>query len=313
HAGAHDSQDPRGVGPAARLRRRAAHRGNEQGPPLAQLRHPVPRPAQARAGGKHQSRMAPVREQSPRKVLHAHRRGSQATRTRGPRLASDRGPHRRLSRATARRGNTMRHVRAWLARVAGVFTGHRRDDDLREELQAHLDMETAEYVRRGVAPNEARRRATLASGGLTIAAESVRAQRGLPWLESAASDFRYAVKSLWQSRAFTAVVVVTLALGIGANTAIFSVVRGVLLRPLPNRDGDRLLYLRQSVDGPAGEDIAFSVPEIRDFRAGVAALGGIAEYSPWALMLQGDRYSPATRIQAGLVTGNFFDVMGLHA
>src|SRR6185437_7270219 len=80
-----------------------------------------------------------------------------------------------------------------------------------------------------------------------------------------------------------------------------------------NRDGDRLLYLRQSVDGPAGEDIAFSVPEIRDFRAGVAALGGIAEYSPWALMLQGDRYSPATRIQAGLVTGNFFDVMGLHA
>ncbi|HEX5179588.1 MAG TPA: ABC transporter permease [Gemmatimonadaceae bacterium] len=207
----------------------------------------------------------------------------------------------------------MRHVRAWLARVAGVFTGHRRDDDLREELQAHLDMETAEYVRRGVAPNEARRRATLASGGLTIAAESVRAQRGLPWLESAASDFRYAVKSLWQSRAFTAVVVVTLALGIGANTAIFSVVRGVLLRPLPNRDGDRLLYLRQSVDGPAGEDIAFSVPEIRDFRAGVPALGGIAEYSPWALMLQGDRYSPATRIQAGLVTGNFFDVMGLHA
>jgi len=207
----------------------------------------------------------------------------------------------------------MRHVRALLARVAGVFTGHRRDDDLREELQAHLDMETAEYVRRGVAPNEARRRATLASGGLTIAAESVRAQRGLPWLESAASDFRYAVKSLWQSRAFTAVVVVTLALGIGANTAIFSVVRGVLLRPLPNRDGDRLLYLRQSVDGPAGEDIAFSVPEIRDFRAGVHALGGIAEYSPWALMLQGDRYSPATRIQAGLVTGNFFDVMGLHA
>ena len=207
----------------------------------------------------------------------------------------------------------MRHVRAWLARVAGVFTGHRRDDDLREELQAHLDMETAEYVRRGVAPNEARRRATLASGGLTIAAESVRAQRGLPWLESAASDFRYAVKSLWQSRAFTAVVVVTLALGIGANTAIFSVVHGVLLRPLPNRDGDRLLYLRQSVDGPAGEDIAFSVPEIRDFRAGVPALGGIAEYSPWALMLQGDRYSPATRIQAGLVTGNFFDVMGLHA
>jgi predicted permease len=206
----------------------------------------------------------------------------------------------------------MRHVRAWLARLAGVFTGHRRDTDLRDELQAHLDMETAEYVRRGMSPNEARRRAMVASGGLTIAAEAVRAQRGLPWLESAVSDLRYAIKSLRHSPAFTAVVVITLALGIGANTAIFSVVRAVLLKPLPNRDGDRLLYLRQSIDGPAGEDIAFSVPEVRDFRAGVPALGGIAEVSPWSLTLEGDQYSPTARIKVGLVTGNFFDVMGLH-
>ncbi len=207
----------------------------------------------------------------------------------------------------------MRHVRAWLARLAGVFTGHRRDEDLRDELQAHLDLETAEYVRRGLSPNDARRRALMASGGLTIAAEAVRAQRGIPWLESIVSDLRYALKSLRHSPAFTAVVVITLALGIGANTAIFSVVRGVLLKPLPNRDGDRLLYLRQSIDGPAGQDIAFSVPEVRDFRAGVPALGGIAEFSPWALILQGDQYAPSARIQVGLVTGNFFDVMGLHA
>lgn len=207
----------------------------------------------------------------------------------------------------------MRHVRAWLARLAGVFSGHRRDDDLRDELNAHLDMETAVYVRRGLPPDEARRRAMIASGGLTIAAEAVRAQRGIPWIEGAVSDLRYALRSLRHSPAFTAVVVITLALGIGANTAIFSVVRGVLLKPLPNRDGDRLLYLRQSIDGPAGQDIAFSVPEVRDFRAGVPALGGIAEFSPWALILEGDQYSPTARIQVGLVTGNFFDVMGLHA
>lgn len=207
----------------------------------------------------------------------------------------------------------MRHVRAWLARLAGVFSGHRRDDDLRDELNAHLDMETAVYVRRGLPLDEARRRAMIASGGLTIAAEAVRAQRGIPWIEGAVSDLRYALRSLRHSPAFTAVVVITLALGIGANTAIFSVVRGVLLKPLPNRDGDRLLYLRQSIDGPAGQDIAFSVPEVRDFRAGVPALGGIAEFSPWALILEGDQYSPTARIQVGLVTGNFFDVMGLHA
>src|SRR5712692_8822592 len=104
----------------------------------------------------------------------------------------------------------MRHVRAALARIAGIFTGHRADDDLRDELQSHLDMETAEYIRRGMHPDAARRQALLASGGLTLAAEAVRAQRGLPWLESVAADSRYALRALRHSPAFTAVVVITL-------------------------------------------------------------------------------------------------------
>jgi predicted permease len=203
----------------------------------------------------------------------------------------------------------VRYVRAALARIVGVFTGHRADDDLREELEAHLEMETAEYVRRGMRPDEARRKAMLASGGLTHAAEAVRSQRGLPWLESVAADVRYALRSLRHSRAFAAVVVITLALGIGVNTAIFSVVRGVLLKPLPHRDGDRLVYLRQSIDGPGGSNILFSVPEIRDFRNGAKSLGGIAEYSPWTLTLR--TKDEAVRIDVGLVTGNFFEVMGL--
>ena len=80
------------------------------------------------------------------------------------------------------------------------------------------------------------------------------------------SDLRFALRSLSRSRGFALAVILTLGLGIGANTAIFSVVRGVMLRPLPNRDGDRLMYLRQSTNGPGGENIAFSVPEINDFR-----------------------------------------------
>ncbi|HEY6108092.1 MAG TPA: ABC transporter permease, partial [Gemmatimonadales bacterium] len=203
----------------------------------------------------------------------------------------------------------MRYVRAALRRLAGLFTGHRADDELREELQTHLDMETAENIRRGMVPDEARRQALLASGGLTQAAEAVHDRRGLPWIENMAADVRYALRTLRHSPAFTVVVVITLALGIGANTAIFSVVRGVLLRPLPNRDGDRLLYLRQSSDGPGQANISFSVPEVRDLRTGVPSLGGIAEYSPWALTLQGD--DDAVRIDVGLVTGNYFDVMGL--
>jgi putative ABC transport system permease protein len=203
----------------------------------------------------------------------------------------------------------MRYLRAALRRLAGVFTGHRADDDLTEELQSHLDMETAENIRRGMNPNEARRQALLASGGLTQAAEAVRDRRGLPWIEHITADVRYAFRTLRRSPAFTAVVVITLALGIGANTAIFSVVRGVLLKPLPNRNGDRLLYLRQSADGPGQANTSFSVPEVHDLRTGVRSLGGIAEYSPWSLTLQGA--NDAIRIDVGLVTGNYFDVMGL--
>jgi predicted permease len=203
----------------------------------------------------------------------------------------------------------MRHLRALLARIAGVFTKHQADDDLRDELQAHLEMETAENIRRGMSPDEARRQALLASGGLTSAAEAVRDQRGLPWIESVVTDIGYAFRTLRHSPAFTAVVVVTLALGIGANAAIFSVVRAVLLKPLPHRDGDRLVYLRQSIDGPGGANTSFSVPEVRDLRNGAPALGQIAEYSPWSGTLQGT--SDAVRIDLGLVTGNFFEVMGL--
>jgi predicted permease len=203
----------------------------------------------------------------------------------------------------------MRYLRAALARLTGLFTGPRADDDVREELQAHLEMETAENIRRGMRPDEARRQAFLASGGLTQAAEAVREQRGLPWLESMAADVKYAVRALRHTPAFTAVVVITLALGIGANTAIFSVVRGVLLKPLPHREGDRLVYLRHSMDGPGGANLGFSVPEVRDLRNGATALGGIAEFSSWTMTYQPE--DGAVRIDVGLVTGNYFEVMGL--
>ena len=203
----------------------------------------------------------------------------------------------------------MKALRVLWSRLRGIFATRTADEDLGAELQAHLEMETSEYIRRGMAPDEARRRALIASGGLTQAAEAVRAQRGLPWLESVAADFKYAMRSLRHSPAFTLVVVTTLALGIGANTAIFSVVRGVVLKPLPHRDGDRLVYLRHSIEAAGGENVLFSVPEVQDFRDGAKSFGGIAEYSPWSFTLRTE--NDAVRVPAGLVTGNFFEVMGL--
>ena len=123
------------------------------------------------------------------------------------------------------------------------------------------------------------------------------------------SDLRYAARTLMRAPGFALTVIITLGLGIGANTAIFSVVRGVLLKPLPHKDGDRLVYLRHSIKGPGGESINFSVPEINDFRESAKSLAGIAEYSGMIYTLQGKQ--DAVRMTVGLVTGNYFKVMGL--
>lgn len=122
-------------------------------------------------------------------------------------------------------------------------------------------------------------------------------------------DLRYAFRSLSRVKGFAFAVILTLGLAIGANTAIFSVVRGVMLKPLPHKEGNRLVYLRQSMQGAGGENVAFSVPEINDFRSASKTLAGIAEYSPITFTL--NETDKSTRIDAGLVTGNYFTVMGL--
>lgn len=122
---------------------------------------------------------------------------------------------------------------------------------------------------------------------------------------------RYALRSLSRSPGFAALVVVTLALGIGANTAVFSVLRGVLLRPLPHEDGERLMYLRQSAELAGLDNALFSVPEIVDYREASTTLTGFAEFSAMPFnMLGGER---PVEVQAGIVTGNYFEVMGLDA
>ena len=121
-------------------------------------------------------------------------------------------------------------------------------------------------------------------------------------------DLRYALRSLVGTPLFALAAVLTLALGIGANTAVFSVVRGVLLRPLPHDDGHRLVYLRQSAELAGVENALFSVPEIIDFRD-ASALGGVAEFSAMNFNLTA-RGEP-TQIFAGIVSGNYFQVMGL--
>src|SRR5271168_4787435 len=124
------------------------------------------------------------------------------------------------------------------------------------------------------------------------------------------NDLKIALRSLGRSKGLAVTVILTLALGIGANAAIFTLVRGVLLRPLANRDEDRLIYIRQSAPGIKVDDIAFSVPEIQDLRSRVKTLTAIGDFSTIGFAMVG--LGQPREVRAGVVGGSYFDVMGLR-
>jgi putative ABC transport system permease protein len=123
-------------------------------------------------------------------------------------------------------------------------------------------------------------------------------------------DVKFAVRSLARTKGLTATVVFTLALGIGANAAIFTLVRGVLLRPLVNRDEDRLIYIHQSARGIGADNANFSVPEINDLRARVKTLSSFGDFSVIGFTMVG--LGESREVRAGVVGGSYFQVMGLH-
>ncbi|HEV2388307.1 MAG TPA: ABC transporter permease [Candidatus Acidoferrales bacterium] len=140
----------------------------------------------------------------------------------------------------------MRKARAWMARMAGLFGRARRERELAAELEAHLALHIEDNVRAGMAPTEARRQALIKLGGLEQAKELHRERRGIPALETLWQDLCYGLRTLRKTPGFTLAAVLTLGLGIGVNTAIFSVVNAALVRPLPYKDASRLILLRET-------------------------------------------------------------------
>src|SRR4029078_7588314 len=124
------------------------------------------------------------------------------------------------------------------------------------------------------------------------------------------NSFQFALRQLRKQPGFTAIVAITLALGIGANAAIFTLVRGVLIKPLVNRDEDRLIYIRQSAPGTRTENSTWSMPEIGDLKARVKTLSKFGDFSTIGFTLIG--LGEPREVNGGVVNGSFFDVMGLH-
>ncbi len=194
-------------------------------------------------------------------------------------------------------------------RARALFKRNKLEREMAEEVRFHLEMETEKNLRRGMEPEEARLTALRSFGGVEQVKEECRDEQRARWIEALWQDLRYGARMLRRNPGFTLVAVVTLALGIGANTAIFSVIYGVLLRPLPYQDGDRLVLLRQQAPLAGVDSLGFSVKEIADYREQNRTLEGVVEHHSMSFTLLGG--AEPERIQTGVVSANFFDLLGV--
>jgi predicted permease len=195
-----------------------------------------------------------------------------------------------------------------LRRLLWLLRARRLDHELDEELRFHLDMEAARLARGGVPPSEARERALRAFGGVGRHRDDARDARGVRPVEDFASDMRIGFRSLRRQRTFSAVAILTLAIGIGATTAIFSLVNVLLLSPPPGIGAPERLVSVGRTDAGQGFD-NMSYPTYQAYRDGSATLAGLAalEYSPRAMSLA--QAGASVAVAGSVVSGNFFDVL----
>src|SRR5271155_766503 len=196
-----------------------------------------------------------------------------------------------------------------LIRVRALFRRDAVEGELDEELRFHFEEQVAKFVKSGLTPAEARRRARLAFGGSDQIKEECREARGMHFLEILTQDVRFGVRMLRRSPVFTFVAILTLALGIGANTAIFSVVQGVLLSPLPYSLPERLVMVWES--NPRFPHVWTSYLNFRDRQREARSFERMAAFSTW----QGfDLTNPGTpeHLEGKQISAGFFATLGIH-
>ena len=197
-----------------------------------------------------------------------------------------------------------------ITRLESLLGREQQERELDAELRYHIDMLTEEHVRQGLPPEQARREALRVFGPVETVKDQVRDAWLSRFFEIAAQDVRYGLRSLRRSPGFSLIIVITMALGIGANTAIFSVVNGVLLRPLPYKNGDKLVELHHGAGNvlDTANDLRFSVKDLAGYRAS-RAFSDVVEFHAMLFTLLG-RAEPL-RVSTGVVSANYFEVLGI--
>ena len=205
--------------------------------------------------------------------------------------------------------NFAKSFRAWFQRLYGLFRKSKRDAELEAELHSHLQLHIEDNLRAGMTPESARREALMKLGGLEQTKENYRDRRGLPFLEIALQDFRFAFRTLRKSPGFTTIAVLTVALGIGANTAIFTVVYGVLFRPLPFPEPGRIVELVEMDQGQSGEmDLtATQLQRLREFGQPFEHITGWTDVG--FNVVAGNS---AEHVRGTPVSADYFQVLGVH-
>jgi predicted permease len=206
----------------------------------------------------------------------------------------------------------MRRFRAFFFRLAGLFDGRRRNRELADELESHLQLHIEDNLRAGMTPAEASRQALIKLGGVEQSKEIYRDRRGLPAVETLVADLRYAIRTLRKSPGFTAVAILSLTLGIGANTAIFTVINAALLKSLPVKEPERLAILTDP-DKRGWGGGWYCYRAYAGLRERNAVFSGLLARSDWGselfVSIDGGRIEKAT---GDLVSGNFFAVLGVN-
>jgi putative ABC transport system permease protein len=202
-------------------------------------------------------------------------------------------------------------LKNFLRRVRGLWRSEPIHQEITEELQFHIDMRAEENIRRGMSPDEARRDAERSFGDLTRIKERGYDIRGGRWLETVWQDLRYGARSLVKNPLFTLIAVLTLALGIGANTAIFSIVNAVLLRPLPYREPEKLMTIWTARPQQGQGQFRTSLPNFKDWREQNRVFEGMAAYGFNRYILTGG--GEPEQIRGAQVSEDFFNVMGVRA
>ena len=206
-----------------------------------------------------------------------------------------------------------KRLRAWLVRIAGFLWPRSGEREFADELQSHIDLHVADNLRAGMTPGEARRQALIKLGSVASVKEAHRDRRGLPALESLGQDLRHAVRGMAHNRAFAIACVVTLALGIGVNTAIFSVVHGVLFAPLPYAKPEQLITIWTSHPEIRRQTNAMSRENALDLERAMTTIDGLGLVQANIISASMPINGEGILVNAAQVTPRVFEVLGSPA